>query len=138
MGDDDQVIYGYHGADPAFLVDFEKLFPEALSYDLGINFRCPRGVVEGARSLLERNRMRLKKTIEADADSVEGGLEIARVDWTREAKGVFEKIEGWISSGVSPSQVAVLGASQLDPPTDLCRAHAAQHTLRLRPQSTAS
>ena len=52
MGDDDQVIYGHAGADPAFLLDFGQLFPGAADHPLEVNYRCPVAVVDAARHLL--------------------------------------------------------------------------------------
>lgn len=64
VGDDDQVIYGYAGASPAFLVNFSCYFPMAQAYQLQTNYRCPVGVVQAASHLLERNRLRIKKEIQ--------------------------------------------------------------------------
>ena len=63
VGDDDQVIYGYAGADPGFLIDFPRYFPGAATYDLQVNYRCPPAVVAAARTLLAHNRRRIDKTI---------------------------------------------------------------------------
>ena len=52
VGDDDQVIYSYAGASPEFLIDYERFFPGAAAYALETNYRCPPGVVTGARTLL--------------------------------------------------------------------------------------
>ncbi|HVW32815.1 MAG TPA: ATP-dependent helicase, partial [Acidimicrobiia bacterium] len=65
VGDDDQVIYGYAGADPDFLIDYAAYFPGAAAYDLKTNYRCPPAVVEGARTLLGHNRRRIPKEIHA-------------------------------------------------------------------------
>ena len=45
VGDDDQVIYGYSGATPEYLIDFEEYFPGAHHYALEVNYRCPPAVV---------------------------------------------------------------------------------------------
>ncbi len=63
VGDDDQVIYGYAGADPQFLIDFDHLFPGAGHHPLEVNYRCPTPVVEAASNLLSRNRRRVPKKI---------------------------------------------------------------------------
>ena len=47
VGDDDQVIYGYSGADPAFLIDFARYFPGVGDHPLEVNYRCPPPVVDG-------------------------------------------------------------------------------------------
>ena len=46
VGDDDQVIYGYSGATPEYLIRFEDYFPGARPYALEVNYRCPPAVVE--------------------------------------------------------------------------------------------
>ena len=63
VGDDDQVIYGYAGADPGFLIDYRRYFPTAATYDLQVNYRCPPAIVDAARTLLGHNRRRIAKTI---------------------------------------------------------------------------
>jgi DNA helicase-2/ATP-dependent DNA helicase PcrA len=68
VGDDDQVIYGYAGADPGFLIDYRRYFPGAATYDLQVNYRCPPAVVDAARTLLGHNRRRIDKTIHPAPD----------------------------------------------------------------------
>ncbi|MDP9074726.1 MAG: ATP-dependent helicase, partial [Actinomycetota bacterium] len=63
VGDDDQVIYGHAGADPAFLIGFDQLFPGAGDHPLEVNYRCPAKVVRQAGALLSYNRRRVPKTI---------------------------------------------------------------------------
>ena len=63
VGDDDQVIYGYSGATPEFLIGFPRYFPGAAHHPLEVNYRCPPSVVDAARNLLSYNHRRLDKTI---------------------------------------------------------------------------
>ena len=65
VGDDDQCIYGHAGADPAFLIDYDRLFPGAVPHPLTVNYRCPVEVVDGARTLLGYNHRRVAKQIDA-------------------------------------------------------------------------
>ena len=67
VGDDDQTIYGYNGADPAWLIDFDTLFPGAGDHPLEVNYRCPAGIVEAVDRLLRHNRRRVSKTMRAAA-----------------------------------------------------------------------
>ena len=67
VGDDDQVIYGYSGADPGFLINFADYFPGAADHPLEVNYRCPPPVVDGARMLLAHNRRRVDKVMRAGA-----------------------------------------------------------------------
>src|ERR671919_3190887 len=64
VGDDDQVIYGYAGADPGYLIDFDSLFPGSSAYALHINYRCPGDVVEAAVNLVGYNVRRIDKKIQ--------------------------------------------------------------------------
>ncbi len=72
VGDDDQTIYGYNGADPAWLIDFGDLFPGAGDHPLEVNYRCPAGIVESVDRLLRHNRRRVPKTIRAAAVEPDG------------------------------------------------------------------
>ena len=63
VGDDDQVLYGYSGATPKFLIDFAEYFPGATPYALETNYRCPSEVVDGASSLLSYCSERIDKVI---------------------------------------------------------------------------
>jgi len=63
VGDDDQVIYSYAGANPEFLIDYRRFFPGASAYALETNYRCPPAVVEAARTLLGHNARRVDKVI---------------------------------------------------------------------------
>ena len=65
VGDDDQTIYGYSGASPRWLIEFERFFPGAARHLLGVNYRCPPAVVEAASNLLSHNRHRIAKEISA-------------------------------------------------------------------------
>ena len=63
VGDDDQTIYGYAGADPGFLLDYEQLFPGAGEAALEVSYRCPPEVVSAVGHLLVHNTRRLPKTV---------------------------------------------------------------------------
>ena len=110
VGDDDQVIYGYAGADPGFLIDFGKWFPGAATYDLQVNYRCPPAVVAGAQTLLGYNRRRIPKTVSpAPGRADEAGALITQPvavdDLTRAAR---DRVVAWLDHDVEPEEVAVL------------------------------
>ncbi len=65
VGDDDQTIYGYSGASPQWLIDYERFFPGAARHLLEVNYRCPPAVVEAAVNLLSHNQRRIAKQITA-------------------------------------------------------------------------
>ncbi len=120
VGDDDQVIYGYSGATPEFLIDFPRYFPGAAHHPLEVNYRCPPSVTDASRHLLSYNHRRLEKTIrspegrsEGDRDTP-GPLAGAGPVAVRTAPGdalaalAVEIITAWQGSGVDPSDIAVL------------------------------
>jgi len=109
VGDDDQVIYGYAGADPGFLIDYRSYFPGAAAYDLQVNYRCPPAVVDAARTLLGHNRRRLDKTIRpaATAGSADG-LVVRAVTSDDMGPATVELVQGWAEAGVAFSDMAVL------------------------------
>ncbi|MGI8983591.1 MAG: ATP-dependent helicase [Acidimicrobiales bacterium] len=110
VGDDDQVIYGYAGADPGFLIDFARWFPGAATYDLQVNYRCPPAVVAGARALLGYNHRRIPKTVTpAPGRAEEAGAlvvqPVAADDLTRAAR---DRVVALLDHDVEPTDIAVL------------------------------
>lgn len=61
VGDDDQAIYRFRGADAGFMLDFERHFPGADIQLLETNFRCPDTVVEASMRLIAHNKIRYQK-----------------------------------------------------------------------------
>jgi DNA helicase-2/ATP-dependent DNA helicase PcrA len=111
VGDDDQVIYGHAGADPAFLLEFGLLFPGAADHPLEVNYRCPVAVVDAARHLLSYNRRRVDKVIRPgpDADAAPDALQVIPHAPEAGAATLAGIITGWLAEpGVRPSDVAVL------------------------------
>ncbi|MGD2042953.1 MAG: ATP-dependent helicase, partial [Acidimicrobiia bacterium] len=106
VGDDDQVIYGYAGADPGFLIDFEDLFPGAGLHALEVNYRCPADVVSRAATLLEYNLRRVEKKIRAIAD--QDGFEVMTLPEDGLAATAVERITDLIESGTDPGSIAAL------------------------------
>lgn len=105
VGDDDQTIYGYNGADPAWLIEFDRWFPGAESHPLEVNYRCPAGVVDIADRLLRHNRRRVDKTIRA-ASSLQGGWQAESSDDPVGAS--VAAVRATIDAGAAPADVAVL------------------------------
>ncbi len=111
VGDDDQVIYGHAGADPAFLLGFDRLFPGAASHPLEVNYRCRPAVVDAARTLLAHNHRRAAKVIRAgrtDAPGATPALRVVTHPATAAAARVVEVVAAELAAGVAPSDVAVL------------------------------
>ena len=105
VGDDDQTIYGYNGADPAWLIDFAELFPGSGEHPLEVNYRCPAGVVEVVDRLLRHNRRRVAKTIRAASSDTGGWSVDTGVDAVAATRAA---VTDAIASGSAPADVAVL------------------------------
>ncbi|MCK8058653.1 MULTISPECIES: ATP-dependent helicase [unclassified Fusibacter] len=74
IGDDDQSIYGFRAADPSYLISLVACHEDAVSYELGCNYRCPSNLVEEAKKLIVNNSHRLEKGIES-SDQRQGIIE---------------------------------------------------------------
>jgi len=111
VGDDDQVIYGYAGANPDFLIDFDTYFPAAADHPLEVNYRCPPVVVDGARMLLAHNRRRVDKVMRAGRapeDASADALQITRRAAEDVAPHAADLLEEWFTAGIAPEKIAVL------------------------------
>jgi DNA helicase-2/ATP-dependent DNA helicase PcrA len=111
VGDDDQVIYGHAGASPRFLTDFAAYFPRADAHALEVNYRCPAPVVDAARHLLTRNRVRVPKTIRAARQGDDGAdaFVVRRHLPQAGATELVDAVRAWLAeSAVEPTDVAVL------------------------------
>lgn len=110
VGDDDQTIYGYQGADPGWLIDFAQLFPGAGDHPLQVNYRCPEDVVTAAGTLLAHNSRRVSKVLRAHTSSRATGLVVTQVG-SRPAATVEATVQALVEArdaGIPPSDMAVL------------------------------
>ncbi len=110
VGDDDQVIYGHAGADPAFLIDFGDLFPGAASHPLQVNYRCPAAVIDAARHLLGYNRRRVAKRIDPGPSAVTDGdaFRVQQHPPDAGASTLVSEVGRWVTGGADPRGIAVL------------------------------
>ena len=108
VGDDDQTIYGYSGADPGFLLDFDRFFPGAAPYALEVNYRSPAEVVDAAVLLLGNNRRRIPKKVRSATGSEPGSLRIAQVPDGEVVAVTVSAISEWLAEGVPAERMAVL------------------------------
>jgi DNA helicase-2/ATP-dependent DNA helicase PcrA len=108
VGDDDQTIYGYTGASPRWLVDFERFFPGAHDHPLTVNYRCPPSVVDAAVNLLTHNRVRVPKAVVAapGRQPVDGELRVERP--ADPDRALVDHVRALVAGGAGPGEVAVL------------------------------
>jgi DNA helicase-2/ATP-dependent DNA helicase PcrA len=113
VGDDDQSIYGWRGAEVGNILRFEKDFPGAFVVRLEQNYRSTGHILAAASGVIEANKGRLGKTLWTDGEDGEKLRLIGHWDGEEEARWVGEEIEamGHGTRGmdpVNPDQIAIL------------------------------
>ena len=108
VGDDDQSIYGWRGARIENILNFKDQFSNVKFIKLEQNYRSTDEILNAANELISHNKNRLGKSL----TSMNGGgekIEILRSEEESiEAAKIAEAIKKLLSSGVAPSQIAVL------------------------------
>lgn len=108
VGDDDQSIYGFRGADAKLMFQFKKDFPGAKQILLDINYRSTSNIVENALKVIGHNEVRFDKAIRADKQAG-ASLHVQEVrDPVEEGSYILDEIQERIRSGVKPEEIAVL------------------------------
>jgi len=69
VGDDDQTIYSFNGARNEFILNFDKVFPNAKTITLDINYRSTSSIVGLGNEIIRHNARRKKKTLKATRQS---------------------------------------------------------------------
>ncbi len=108
VGDDDQSIYGWRGAEVTNILRFEKDFPGAVVIRLEQNYRSTPHILAAASGLIAQNRERLGKSLWTERDSGEKVQIRAVWDGEEEARFIGDEIEALHRRGNSLSSMAVL------------------------------
>ena len=108
VGDPDQSIYGWRGADLRNILQFERSFPEAVVVALGENFRSTRSIVDAAAALIANNRQRREKTLRSMRGEGDAPVYARCVDERSEAERVVREVRGASERGVPWKGMAVL------------------------------
>lgn len=108
VGDDDQSIYGFRGADAKLMFQFKEDFPHAKQFLLDINYRSTSNIVENALKVIAHNEIRFEKAIRSE--KLKGlSLHVQEVlDAAQEGQYIVDEIKSRIKSGVMPEDIAVL------------------------------
>jgi DNA helicase II / ATP-dependent DNA helicase PcrA len=108
VGDDDQSIYGYSGASPRWLVDYDAFIPSARHHALTVNYRCPTPVVTATANLLSRNRNRVQKAISAGPNNTSAPTALRTLRHELPTAATMERVRQLLGEGTQPSEIAVL------------------------------
>jgi DNA helicase-2/ATP-dependent DNA helicase PcrA len=112
VGDDDQSIYSWRGAEVANILRFEKDFPGASVIRLEQNYRSTPQILAAASGLIAANSGRLGKTLWTELPKGEKVRVIGVWDAPEEARRVGEEIERLEREGAGLDQVAILVRAQ--------------------------
>jgi DNA helicase-2/ATP-dependent DNA helicase PcrA len=110
VGDDDQSIYSWRGAEIENILRFEKDFPNARVVRLESNYRSTKPILGAASGLIAHNTGRLGKTLRTGRNDAEGDKVrvVSLWDSEEEARMVGERIEAAQRSGHPLAEIAIL------------------------------
>jgi DNA helicase-2/ATP-dependent DNA helicase PcrA len=109
VGDDDQSIYGWRGAEVDNILRFEKDFPGAKVIRLERNYRSTSNILAAASHLIAHNESRLGKTLQTDVGEQGELVGVTSVwDSEEEARQVGEEIEQYQRQGENLNSMAIL------------------------------
>lgn len=109
VGDDDQSIYGFRGASPSIMLNFDKDYPSAERVLLNVNYRSKSVIVDTAARLISKNNNRFAKNVEAANISQDGVKIYAFESKASEAENINELIKQYMrTDGAKYSDIAIL------------------------------
>ncbi len=110
VGDDDQSIYSWRGAEIENILRFEKDFPGAQIVRLESNYRSTRHILAAASGLIAKNTDRLGKTLRPGRADAEGDKVTVVSVWDsdEEARMIGDRIEAAKRDGQSLGEIAIL------------------------------
>src|SRR3954464_5345126 len=107
VGDDDQSIYGFRGADIKNILAFEDDYPDAHVVKLEQNYRSTQTILSAANAVVANNRGRMTKALWADIGEGDPIKVRELSDEHGEARYIAAEIERMVDEGVSREEIAV-------------------------------
>lgn len=108
VGDIDQNIYSWRGADIKNVLQFEKQFPGAHTVLLEENYRSTQTIIAASNDIIAKNQNRIEKNVFTNNQEGEKIVLYAAMTGIDEAEYVAMTAKSLISDGASPSTIAVL------------------------------
>ena len=108
VGDDDQSIYGWRGADIRNILDFEKDFPDATVIKLEQNYRSTANILDAANQIIAHNEGRKEKELWTEDGEGEKITLYAAADERDEAAWICQRIRQLQRGGTPYGSIAIL------------------------------
>ncbi len=108
VGDIDQNIYSWRGADIKNVLQFEKHFPSAVTILLEENYRSTKTIIGASNDIIGKNRNRVEKNVFTNNEDGEHISLYSAMTGVDEAEYIASTAKKLLKDGVSPSQIAVL------------------------------
>ncbi|HFE44906.1 MAG TPA: hypothetical protein ENJ18_05340 [Nannocystis exedens] len=107
VGDDDQAIYGWRGADVSQILNFPESHSGCEAIALEQNYRSTTHILDGANAIIRKNRHRFGKALRSDLGEGEPIRVLMTVDEVDEARAIAGLIADDLAEGVDPAEIAV-------------------------------
>lgn len=108
VGDIDQSIYSWRGADIKNVLQFEKHFPNAKTILLEENYRSTKIIIEASNTVIAKNQNRVEKNVFTNNAEGEKITLFAAFSGSEEADYIARTASSLVEKGASPSDIAVL------------------------------
>ena len=108
VGDDDQSIYGWRGADISNILDFEKQFKDTITIKLEQNYRSTSNILDAANAVIKRNSGRKDKALWTDKGKGDLLHRVCVDDGYQEPKFVVKNIKEQLEKGRQYKDFAVM------------------------------
>ena len=108
VGDPDQTIYSWRGANINIILDFDKKFKNAETIILNQNYRSTQNILNGANSLISYNKNRVKKDLisqNSDGDKI---IHFSAGSEESESMYIVDKINSFLAKGNNYQDIAIL------------------------------
>ncbi|MBN1331837.1 ATP-dependent helicase [Candidatus Dojkabacteria bacterium] len=121
VGDDDQSIFRFQGANIENIFDFTQNYPDTQIISLDITYRCPQAILDGARSLILKNKNSIENKIKAiskdlkSTNTLKTKININELETSDEENlFILSEIKKLIDSGIAPSDIAIIYRNHKD------------------------
>ena len=115
VGDDDQSIYGFRGARPELMRNFEKDFPNLKKVVLAVNYRSTEDIIKKSQNLISHNSLRFDKKI----NGIKGeGVPVCIKEYgnlNEQNNAIINEIQMYVNKGGCYKDIAVLYRTNLIP-----------------------